>query len=121
MAGYARSLPEQSRKRPGWPDVWGSRRNTHFCRNQTALAGVLRTAALARSAVAGETGPLPGSFPLGLLDSERLAFLKKLSPASIKRLASLRLEDVVGLEAKRARARVKLLRARYPSAGPREI
>jgi len=58
---------------------------------------------------------------LGLLDSERLAFLKKLSPASIKRLASLRMEDVVGLEAKRARARVKLLRARYPSAGPREI
>jgi uncharacterized protein (DUF697 family) len=58
---------------------------------------------------------------LGLLDSERLAFLKKLSPASIKRLASLRMEDVVGLEAKRARARVKALRTRYPSAGPREI
>lgn len=58
---------------------------------------------------------------MGLLDSERLAFFKKLRPASIKRLASLRMEDVVGLEAKRARARVKTLRERYPSAGPREI
>jgi len=58
---------------------------------------------------------------VGLLDSERLAFLKKLRPASLKRLASLRMEDVVGMEAKRARARVKALRERYPSAGPREI
>ena len=58
---------------------------------------------------------------MGLLDSERLAFLKKLRPASLKRLASLRMEDVVGMEAKRARARVKALRERYPSAGPREI
>ena len=58
---------------------------------------------------------------MGLLDSERLAFLKKLRPASLRRLASLRMEDVVGLEAKRARTRVKVLRARYPSAGPREI
>jgi len=38
---------------------------------------------------------------VGLLDSERLAFLKKLRPASIKRLASLRMEDVIGIEAKR--------------------
>jgi uncharacterized protein (DUF697 family) len=58
---------------------------------------------------------------VGLLDSERLAFLKKLRPASVKRLASLRMEDVVGLEAKRARSRVRALRERYPSAGPREI
>jgi uncharacterized protein (DUF697 family) len=58
---------------------------------------------------------------VGLLDSERLAFLKKLRPASVKRLASLRMEDVVGLEAKRARVRVKVLRTRYPSAGPREL
>ena len=58
---------------------------------------------------------------MGLLDSERLAFLRKLRPTSLKRLASLRMEDVVGMEAKRARARVKALRERYPSAGPREI
>ena len=58
---------------------------------------------------------------MGLLDSERLAFLKRLRPASVKRLASLRMEDVVGLEAKRARTRVKALRTRYPSAGPREV
>lgn len=58
---------------------------------------------------------------MGLLDSERLAFLKRLRPASVKRLASLRMEDVVGLEAKRARARIKALRTRYPSAGPREL
>ena len=58
---------------------------------------------------------------MGLLDSERLAFLKKLRPASIKRLGSIRMEDMVGLEAKRARTRVKTLRTRYPSAGPREL
>jgi uncharacterized protein (DUF697 family) len=58
---------------------------------------------------------------VALLDSERLAFLKWLRPASVKRLGSLRMEDVVGLEARRARARVKLLRERYPSAGPREL
>jgi len=58
---------------------------------------------------------------VGLLDSERLAFLKKLRPATIRRLASLRMEDVIGLEAKRARVRVKALRIRYPSAGPREL
>jgi len=58
---------------------------------------------------------------VGLLDSERLAFLRKLQPAAVKRLASLRMEDVVGLEAKRARQRVKALRERYPSAGPREL
>ena len=58
---------------------------------------------------------------MSLLDSERLAFLKKLRPSSVKQLASLRMEDVVGLEAKRARARVKTLRTRYPSAGPREL
>src|SRR5262249_56647700 len=65
--------------------------------------------------------PLPGSPAVGLLDSERLAFLKRLRPASVKRLASLRMEDVVGLEARRARNRVKMLRTRYPSAGPREL
>jgi uncharacterized protein (DUF697 family) len=58
---------------------------------------------------------------VGLLDSERLAFLKKLRPASVRRLASLRMEDVVGLEARRARTRVQALRSRYPSAGPREL
>jgi len=58
---------------------------------------------------------------VGLLDSERLAFLRKLRPASLRRLGSLRMEDVVGLEAKRARARMKALRTRYPSAGPREL
>jgi len=58
---------------------------------------------------------------VGLLDSERLAFLKKLRPASLKRLGSLRMEDVVSLEAKRARIRLKALRTRYPTAGPREL
>ena len=58
---------------------------------------------------------------MGLLDSERLAFLKKLRPASLKRLGAVRMEDVVGLEAKRARARIRTLRVRYPSAGPREL
>ncbi|MGZ6139452.1 MAG: EcsC family protein, partial [Myxococcaceae bacterium] len=58
---------------------------------------------------------------MGLLDSERLAFLKKLRPSSVRGLGSLRMEDVVGLEAKRARARLKTLRTRYPSAGPREL
>jgi len=58
---------------------------------------------------------------VGLLDSERLAFLRKLRPASVKRLASLRMEDVVGLEARRARARIRTLRERYPTAGPREL
>jgi uncharacterized protein (DUF697 family) len=58
---------------------------------------------------------------VGLLDSERLAFLRKLRPAALRRLGSLRMEDVVGLEAKRARARMKALRARDPSAGPREL
>ena len=58
---------------------------------------------------------------MGLLDSERLTFLKNLRPASLKRLASLRMEDVVALEAKRARTRMKTLRMRYPSAGPREL
>ena len=58
---------------------------------------------------------------MGLLDSERLAFLKKLRPMSLKQLASLRMEDLVALEAKRARTRMKTLRTRYPSAGPREL
>lgn len=58
---------------------------------------------------------------MGLLDSERLSFLKKLRPASIRRLGSLRMEDLVGMEARRARGRIKALRERYPSAGPREI
>ncbi len=58
---------------------------------------------------------------MGLLDSERLAFLNKLRPSSLKRLGELRMEDVVGLEAKRARKRMKALRTRYPQAGPREL
>ncbi len=58
---------------------------------------------------------------MGLLDSERLDFLKKLRPSSLKRLGSLRMEDVVGLEAKRARTRIKALRTRYPTAGAREL
>jgi len=58
---------------------------------------------------------------VGLLDSERLAFLKNLRPSSLRRLGSLRMEDVVGLEAKRARKRMKALRTRYPTAGPREL
>jgi uncharacterized protein (DUF697 family) len=58
---------------------------------------------------------------VGLLDSERLAFLKALRPSSVRRLGLLRMEDVVGLEAKRARTRIQTLRGRYPSAGPREV
>ena len=58
---------------------------------------------------------------MGLLDSERLAFLRHLRPSSLRKLASLRMEDVVGLEAKRARKRIQTLRKRFPSAGPREI
>jgi len=58
---------------------------------------------------------------VGLLDSERLAFLRHLRPSSLRKLASLRMEDVVGLEAKRARKRIQTLRKRFPSAGPREI
>ena len=58
---------------------------------------------------------------MGLLDDERLAFLKALRPSSVRRLGSLRMEDAVGLEAKRARKRIQTLRTRYPTAGPREL
>lgn len=53
--------------------------------------------------------------------AERLAFVKKLSPAELKKLASLRLSDLMHQEVARARVRVAELEKRYPQAPPREL
>jgi hypothetical protein len=50
-----------------------------------------------------------------------MAFLKQLGPANLKRLANLRLHDLVVREIPRAKKRVGSLQATYPSASPREI
>jgi hypothetical protein len=47
--------------------------------------------------------------------------LRRLGPASLKRLANQRLSTVVLQESRRAKRRVGEMRARYPSAGPREL
>ena len=52
---------------------------------------------------------------------ERLAFMKMLSPASLKKLADRRLNDLITSEAKRAKVKLDDLEQRYPSAGPREL
>jgi len=60
---------------------------------------------------------------MGIYDSvaERLAFMKKLSPAELKKLGSARLSDIVLQETKRARVRVSELEKRYPQAQAREL
>ncbi|MGO9767795.1 MAG: EcsC family protein [Myxococcaceae bacterium] len=47
--------------------------------------------------------------------------LRSLGPASLKRLANQRLSTVVLNESRRAKQRVSELKARYPSAAPREL
>ncbi|MBU8900262.1 hypothetical protein DRW03_24690 [Corallococcus sp. H22C18031201] len=60
---------------------------------------------------------------MALYDSvtERLGFMKKLSPAELKKLASMRLSDLVQQEVARAKVRVANLEKRYPSAATREL
>ena len=53
--------------------------------------------------------------------AERVAFLKQLRPANLRRLANLRLTDLILREIPRAKRRVALIEALYPSAGAREI
>ncbi|MBJ6763535.1 EcsC family protein [Myxococcaceae bacterium JPH2] len=53
--------------------------------------------------------------------TERLRFMKKLSPAELKKLASMRLSDLVQQEVARAKVRVANLEKRYPSAATREL
>lgn len=53
--------------------------------------------------------------------AERLAFMKKLTPAELKRLGSARLSDIVLQETKRARVRVTELEKRYPRADTKEL
>jgi hypothetical protein len=81
------------------------------------LPGVLRVRVRLGRPLPGRPGRCQDLLPWDCSTANSLAFLKKIRPASVKRLASLRMEDVVGLEAKRARARIKALRTRYPSAG----
>ena len=60
---------------------------------------------------------------MGLFDPllERLAFMKMLSPASLKKLANRRVNDLILSEATRAKKKLEDLEQRYPSAGPREL
>ncbi|NMO19760.1 EcsC family protein [Pyxidicoccus fallax] len=60
---------------------------------------------------------------MGIYDSvaERLSFVKKLTPAELKKLGSARLSDVVLGEVGRARVRVAELEKRYPNAPPKEL
>jgi uncharacterized protein (DUF697 family) len=53
--------------------------------------------------------------------AERLAFMKKLSPAELKKLTTVRLSDLMQQEVARARVRVAELEKRYPSATTREL
>ncbi len=59
---------------------------------------------------------------MALIDSvtERMAFLKKLTPAELKKLADTSLLDLVENEVPRSRKRVAELEQRYPSAGLKE-
>ena len=58
---------------------------------------------------------------MALFEHERLAFLRKLRPSELKKLSGLRLQDVVALEAKRAKRRVARARERHPGALPRQL
>ncbi|NOJ78717.1 EcsC family protein [Myxococcus xanthus] len=60
---------------------------------------------------------------MGLYDSvaERLAFMKKMTPAELKKLGSARLSDIVLQEVARSRVRIATLEKRYPQAPPREL
>ncbi|WP_426755436.1 EcsC family protein [Myxococcus sp. Y35] len=60
---------------------------------------------------------------MGLYDSvaERLAFMKKMTPAELKKLGSARLSDIVLQEVARSRVRIAALEKRYPQAPPREL
>ncbi|ABF90222.1 conserved hypothetical protein [Myxococcus xanthus DK 1622] len=60
---------------------------------------------------------------MGLYDSvaERLAFMKKMTPAELKKLGSARLSDIVLQEVARSRVRITTLEKRYPQAAPREL
>src|SRR6476659_3010036 len=60
---------------------------------------------------------------MGVFDdvTERLRFLKVLTPAGLKKLAGQRLSDTVEQEIPRSRKRLADLEQRYPSAGPREL
>lgn len=60
---------------------------------------------------------------MGVLDplGERAAFLKKLTPTELKKLADGQLSDLVLRELPRSRARIAQLEKRYPSATPREL
>ncbi|WP_223639083.1 EcsC family protein [Corallococcus sp. EGB] len=53
--------------------------------------------------------------------TERLGFMKKLTPAELKKLGSLRLSDLIQAEIGRARVRVAQLEKRYPSATTKEL
>lgn len=60
---------------------------------------------------------------MGILDplKERVAFIKKLTPAELRRLANARLTDIVLRELPRSRSRIAEMEARYPSAGTKEL
>lgn len=60
---------------------------------------------------------------MGVLDpfADGVAFLKKLTPAELKKLADLRLSDIVARELPRSRKRISELEAKYPSANVREL
>jgi hypothetical protein len=52
---------------------------------------------------------------------EPLRVLRKLSPASLKKLGSQRLGDIVQKEIPKARKRIHELEEKFPSAAPREL
>ncbi len=60
---------------------------------------------------------------MGIYDSvaERLAFMKRMTPAELKKLGSARLSDIVLQEVARSRVRIVTLEKRYPQAPPREL
>lgn len=53
--------------------------------------------------------------------TERLRFMKRLSPSELKKLANRRLSDVITSEIPRAHRRIDDLERRYPSAEVREL
>jgi uncharacterized protein (DUF697 family) len=57
---------------------------------------------------------------MGWLDAQ-IKFLKKLTPAELKKLASLQIGDLLDSEIPRARGRVGELKRLYPSAQTREL
>jgi hypothetical protein len=60
---------------------------------------------------------------MGFFDplKERLAFMKMLSPASLRQLGNRRISELISSEATRAKKKLDDLEQRYPSAGPREL